>query len=150
MNTKQAFEWTKGRESRGHARSDWIGSRGYSVVSKFPGTRTRPGTGDTRSIREVGGLLQRHDHRPWSSPAWRPSFSHVCEDYYVHVCPFKPTLRACSAGRSRIYRFQRRSERGNDVTRRNCSMGDTLELDPFSTSSLGYFIGERMVLFFVM
>lgn len=27
-------------------------------------------------------------------------------------------------------------------------MGDTLELDPFSTSSLGYFIGERMVLFF--
>lgn len=75
---------------------------------------------------------------PWSSPSgWRPSLSHVCEDYYVHVCPFKPTLGACSAGRSRIYRFQRCSDRGNDVTRRNWSVGaDILEADRLGTTSL--------------
>lgn len=85
MNTEQARVDEGTRENRGHARSNWIGSRGYSVVSKFPGTRTRPGTGDTRSIREVGGLLQRHDH-PGPLLQAGDSPSRTCARIITYTC----------------------------------------------------------------
>lgn len=109
MNTKQArvAEGTRVAAGLDGTRSDGISSRGYSAVSRFPGTRTRPGTGDTRSIRSnLAKLLQRYIVATTTASSFLlvatrtntleeppPLPSHVCADYYVHVCPFKPTPR---------------------------------------------------------
>ena len=92
MNTKQArvVEGTKDRErerereresqsGRGHTRSDGISSRGYSVVSRFPGTRARdPGQG----THDQYGVTWRNSYNDTSFGDHRrpPSVLSPCHD----------------------------------------------------------------------
>ena len=116
-------------------------SRGSQERARDPGQGTHDQYGGT--WRTPTTIHRGDHHRPCpllattrtnvrrAATATAASSSHVCTDYYAHVCPFKPTPRVFHRTLADLSLKATQRSGGNDLTRRDCRWGSLLRNSPF-------------------